>query len=97
MQRKEITIRPKESQKDYMSDFRSEVDEKRLTVRKTLMINETLNHQLEEYIYARRLGGEVYYTLSDLIREALWSFLDANKQPKPKLVNREAEPIEKRI
>jgi len=79
-QRKKIEIKKKESQRSYLDDIQPSVqDAKETQVRKSLLISKDLDEQVLAYIYNKRTQGDIYYTQTDLIRNALEAFLKTKK------------------
>jgi hypothetical protein len=79
-QRKKIEIKKKESQLSYLDDIYSALrDTKEVTVRKSLIISKDLDEKIRMYIYQKRTKGEVYYTQTDLMRDALDLFFKTEK------------------
>lgn len=86
MAKKQIQIRSKEAQKDYLDDIKenfSTQQEAPVETKKRSIISvgldAELNKDLEGFIYKRRTSGDIYYTKTDAIREALISFLKQRK------------------
>jgi len=74
--RKHIEIKKKESQKDYLEELNlAQPPAKTSYVRKSFLISEDLEEKIKEYIYKRRTQGDIYYTQTHLVREALTQFL----------------------
>ena len=78
-QRKKIAIKKKESQRSYLEDIHPPVqDVKAIPVRKCLLISQELDEKIQAYIYQKRTQGDIYYTQTRLMREALSLFLSHN-------------------
>ena len=79
-QRKKIEIKKKESELSYLDDIQSFIqDTKEPQVRKSLIISKDLDEQIQTYIYQKRTKGDIYYTQTDLMRDALDSFFQTKK------------------
>ena len=78
--RKKIEIKSKESQKSYLDDIKpnSRVTLSR-QVRKSCLIRKDIDDKMQAYIYQKRTHGDIYYTQTDLIEEALERFLNTGK------------------
>ncbi len=74
--KKTIQIKKNESKKSYLSDIKkiSQIPPKEASIRKSIIINQTLDEQIKNYIYKKRTQGDIYYTQTRLITEALNSF-----------------------
>jgi regulatory protein YycI of two-component signal transduction system YycFG len=86
MAKKQIQIRSTEAQKSYLDDLKETVQmpqEAHVEIKKRFVISvgldQELNKDLEDFIYKKRIGGEIYYTKTDAIKEALASFLSQSK------------------
>jgi hypothetical protein len=79
MAKKQIQIRSKEAQKGYLDDLKEVPQMESPLVRRRFVISvgldAELNKELEEFIYKKRTSGEIYYTKTDAIRDALVTFL----------------------
>lgn len=76
--RKKIEI--KESQKSYLDDIQpSSRQDKISKTRKSWLISKDLNDRIHAYIYQKRTQGDIYYSQTDLIQEALDTFLNTKK------------------
>ena len=77
-QRKKIEI--KESQKSYLDDIQpSSRQDKISKTRKSWLISKDLDERIHAYIYQKRTQGDIYYSQTDLIQEALDTFLNTKK------------------
>lgn len=77
-QRKKIEI--KESQKSYLEDIQpSSRQDKISKTRKSWLISKDLEERIHAYIYQKRTQGDIYYSQTDLIQEALDTFLNTKK------------------
>lgn len=74
--RKHIEIKKKESQKNYLEGLQvAQPATKRAQVRKSFLISEELEQKIQDHIYKKRTQGDIYYTQTHLVREALTNFL----------------------
>lgn len=84
--RKTIEIKKKaaakpEAQRDYFEDMsKPSKPVKEPTVRSSILMKKSLSDKVSDYIVQKRTQGEVYYTKTDLITEALHHFLDFKKK-----------------
>ena len=75
--RKKIEIKKKESQKSYLEDMEPSVTEvKEVPVRKSFLISQALEKNIQDYIYQKRTQGHIYYNQTNLIKDALVSFFN---------------------
>lgn len=78
--RKKIEIKSKESQKSYLDDIKPSSQETQIRqVRKSFLISKVLEDKIQAYIYQKRTQGEIYYSQTDLIEEALDRFFNTEK------------------
>ena len=76
--KKNIEIKRKESQKNYLDDLKQNVQVEPLkeeSIRKSILVNKSLDDKIKDYIFKKRTQGDIYYTQTKLITEALNSFL----------------------
>jgi hypothetical protein len=79
-QRKKIEIKKKESQLSYLDDIHPVLrDTREVQVRKSLLISKDLDEKIQTYIYQKRTKGDIYYTQTNLMRDALDSFFKTEK------------------
>ena len=75
--RKTIEIKKKESQKSYFEAIKpTSKPVKEPQVRKSILISKDLDEKIKAYIYTKRTQGDIFYTQTHLIKEALGAFLD---------------------
>lgn len=78
--RKKIEIKSKESQRSYLDDIQpSSQDLKIRQVRKSCILSKVLDDRMKAYIYQKRTQGDIYYSQTDLIEEALETFLNTKQ------------------
>jgi len=78
--RKKIEIKSKEYQKSYLDDIKPSSQETQIRqVRKSFLISKVLEDKIQAYIYQKRTQGEVYYSQTDLMEEALDRFFNTKK------------------
>jgi hypothetical protein len=64
-----------ESNKSYIQDIKENVIETNHTlVRKSVSLTQDLDRKVRDYVYKKRVGGEIEYSQSDVFREALVKF-----------------------
>lgn len=66
----------KESKKSYFDDFVSDTEKKQVSIRKTFLISAEIIDRIEKYIYEKRTSGDIYYSKTDLVNDALKKFLN---------------------
>lgn len=80
----EITKKPAarpEAQRDYFEDMsKPSKPVKEPTVRSSILMKKSLSDRVSDYIVQKRTQGDVYYTKTDLITEALDRFLASQKR-----------------
>lgn len=83
--RKTIEIKKKpiakpEAQRDYFEDMsKPSKPVKEPIVRSSILMKKSLSDRVSNYIVQKRTQGDVYYTKTDLITEALDHFLTSQK------------------
>lgn len=74
---KTIEIKKKESQKSYFEAINPPSKPvKEPQVRKSILISKNLDEKIKTFIYIQRTQGDIFYTQTHLIKEALGAFLD---------------------
>ncbi len=64
-----------ESNKSYIQDIKENISEDNSTiVRKSVSLTKDLDRKVRDYVYKKRVGGEIEYSQSDVFREALVRF-----------------------
>ena len=70
----------KESQKGYLDDIQpTEQAAKPVQVRKSFLIDKSIEDKIQDYIYKKRTQGEIYYSQTALFHEAMESFFKKHK------------------
>lgn len=79
--RKQIAIKKKESERSYFEDVeqQSSPSSKEPSVRKALLLSQSLDDQVKAYVYKKRTSGDIYYSQTALFREALTTFFNMHK------------------
>ena len=76
--KKKIEIKRKESQKNYFDDIKKTVESstKEDAIRKSILVHKSLDNKIKDFIYKKRTNGDIYYTQTKLITEAIQHFLN---------------------
>ena len=76
--RKRVNIKEKQSEKDYFTDLqipKNTPNNPPSSVRKSILISAELEEKIKQYIYKKRMNGDVYYTQTMLFKDALERYI----------------------
>lgn len=65
----------RESQKSYLDDLTPSASSKPEMARMSFVVSKEIVDKVEAYIRKKRMSGDIYYSKTNLIHEALKSFL----------------------